>query len=33
MEENDEEHGAGQEKQVSHMKENSFRFRMKVLTL
>ena len=33
MEANDEEHGAGQEKQVSHMKENSFRFRMKVLTL
>ena len=33
MEANDEEHGAGQEKQASHMKENSFRFQMKVLTL
>ena len=30
---NNEEHGVGQEKQASHMKENSFRFRMKVLTL
>ena len=33
MEANNEEHGAGQEKQASHMKENSSRFRMKVLTL
>ena len=33
MEANNEEHGAGQEKQASHMKENSFRFQMKVLTL
>ena len=33
MEANNEEHGVGQEKQASHMKENSIRFRMKVLTL
>ena len=30
---NNEGHGAGQEKQESHMKENSVRFWMKVLTL
>ena len=30
---NTEEHGAGQEKQASHMKEKSDRFRIKVLTL
>ena len=33
MEANTEEHGTGQEKQASHMKENFDRFRMKVLTL
>ena len=33
MEANTEEHGTGQEEQASHMKENSIRFRMKVLTL
>ena len=33
MEANNEEHRAGQEKQASHMKENSSRFQMKVLTL
>ena len=32
MEKNTKEHGEGQEKQVSHMKENSGRFRMKFLT-
>ena len=31
-ERNTEEHGAGQEKQAYHMKENSGRFQMKVLT-
>ena len=30
---NNEEHGTGQEKQASHVKENSVRFPMKVLTL
>ena len=30
---NTEEQGAGQEKQASHMKQNSNRFRMKVFTL
>ena len=30
---NTEEHGAGQEKQVSHIKENSSKFQMKVLTV
>ena len=31
MEANNEEHGAGQEKPASHMKENSFRFEWKFL--